>query len=118
MLSITYSMRNRWNYVYDLKSNFSTGDWRNLKISQIDNVYEIKIDGKSVHKANNPSPKSWKNIKVVSGNTYDNPNFLPAVGKYRNFFIKSPIQNSKLNKFTFILTHIEIPLQQILRQTT
>ena len=75
------------NHVYNTQKNFNTGNWINLKISQHNKVYEIKVDDKLVHKVTNPNPKSWSNVKVVMGNTYGTTFYSTALGDYRNFEI-------------------------------
>ena len=75
------------NHYYNFPNSFNTGSFINLKISQNNKVYEIKVDDKLVHKATNPNPKSWSNVKVVVGNTYGKTFYSTALGDYRNFEI-------------------------------
>ena len=80
------------NHAYDLPDKFNTGNWFNLKLSQTNKVYEIKVDDKLVHTVTNSNSKAWSNVKIVMGNTYSIngiSNILPAIGEYRNFDINS-----------------------------
>ena len=77
------------NHAYDLPDKFNTGNWFNLKLSQTNKVYEIKVDDKLVHTVTNSNSKAWSNVKIVMGNTYGVSTILPAIGEYRNFDINS-----------------------------
>ena len=82
-------MGNNWNYYVHPIQNFNEDIWFNLKISQTNGFYEIKINDSSVQKATNPDPKKWTDVNVVIGNTYGNTLFVPALGYYRNFVIRN-----------------------------
>ena len=89
-LQVSYNpFGTKGNHYYDLPNSFNTGSFINLKISQNNKVYEIKVDDKLVHKATNSYPKSWSNVKVVMGNTYGKTIYSTALGDYRNFEIYS-----------------------------
>ena len=89
LLQIGYCLGNNWNYYVHPIQNFNEDIWFNLKISQTNGFYEIKINDSSVQKATNPDPKMWTDVKVVIGNTYGNTLFVPALGYYRNFVIRN-----------------------------
>ena len=71
------------NYQYDLQAKSNTGNWFNLKLSQKDGLYEIKIDDELVHSVLNTEPKTYTNVKLVTGNDYGWA--ISANGDYRNF---------------------------------
>ena len=78
------------NHIYVIPNRFDTGNWINLKISQNNKLYEIKVDDKVVYKTTNSNPKSWSNVNVVMGNTYlTTLYYSPAIGEYRNFEVYS-----------------------------
>ena len=79
-----------WNYYFSVVSDtVNKGDWFTLKMSQRDGLYKVKIDNELVHSVVNPTPQTWKNVKIVTGNTYGNSIFIPAVGEYRNLEVYS-----------------------------
>ena len=87
---ITCALGGNWNYNFNsYGTKYNTGNWVNLKISQINGLYEVKIDGKLIHTANNAKTQTWQNVKVVIGNTYGNHAFQSSAGQYRNFEIRS-----------------------------
>ena len=69
-------------------TKFNTNGWINLKIRQIHNIYEIKIDNKIVHRVVTFKPKKWRNVDLIIGNTYGTGKVLD-IGKYRNFEINT-----------------------------
>ena len=95
-----------WNYYFSVVSDtVNKGDWFTLKMSQRDGLYNVKIDNELVHSVVNPSPKTWKNVKIVTGNTYGNSIFIPAVGEYRNLEVYSFPEESKSFFQPIIPTH-------------
>ena len=93
MLQIGYCIGDNWNSAVNPTFNFNNdyGFWNRLKISQTGGTFDIEINSLHhyVFSTSNPNPQTWTNVKVVTGNTYGNVNFVPAVGKYRNFVIKN-----------------------------
>ena len=77
------------NYAYDLQSKSNTGNWFNLKLSQKDGFYEIKIDDELIHKVLNTEPRTWTDVKLIMGNDYGTTIYDPATGEYRNFEMTS-----------------------------
>merc|ERR1712048_852419 len=71
--------------VYDPEKKFNTGDWVNVKLSQINGVFEYKVNGEIVHTAINSDPQTWTNVKVVMGNRYGGDYIKIALGQYRKF---------------------------------
>ena len=102
---ITVALDNNPNYAFNLNEpgeKFNTDSWVNVKLSQIDGVYEYKINNKVLHQKVNSNPQIWRNVKVVMGNRYGNPNsdsgLQSAIGEYRNFRITSPDTDSPQSK--------------------
>ena len=75
--------------VDDSEKRFNTGDWVNVKLSQINGVFEYKVNGEIVHTAINSDPQTWTNVKVVMGNRFGYHDRKIALGQYRNFKINS-----------------------------
>ena len=88
-LHICNSMNNQLNVCYNTKTKWNTGKWINLKLSQTNGLYEIRVENKLVHQVVNQTPRMWNNVKVVAGNTYNNNRFVPASGQYRDFKMKT-----------------------------
>ena len=88
------------------EEKLNTGDWINLKISQINATYQIEIDHKLAYAYSyypnpqiNTHPIRWTNVEVVTGL------YLPVNGSYRNFEIynfigpnikKTPVAENKI----------------------
>ena len=99
---ITCALNQLWNYnfnILDEKEKFNTGNWINVRVSQINGVYEYKVDGKVLHTAVNSNPHTWKNVKVIMGNRYGKASVKTALGEYRNFRVSS--RPGKKNKFNY-----------------
>ena len=97
---ISCALGDNWNYYFTPKTKYNTGRWVNLKISQVNGVYEVRIDDNLIHTANNAEAQIWRNVKVVIGNTYDNYAFKSSAGEYRKFEIRSsPSSTSSVCKF-------------------
>ena len=81
------------NHVFNFPTfiKFNTGSWINLKISQNNKVYEIKVDDKLVHKEINSKPEAWSNVKVVIGSP-------TGSGEYRNFEIYTDLYSCSSGK--------------------
>ena len=87
------------NLSYTLFGNdLDTNNWINLKISQSNGVFEIRLSDQLVRSGLNNHPKVWTNVDVVMGNTYGN-NWGSATGEYRNFEITSLPSKSKMVEF-------------------
>ena len=90
---ITCALGSNANYHFNIDESdqkYNTGNWVNVKLSQINGVYEYKINGNVLHTAVNSNPQTWNNVKVVIGNTYDHVACKHAVvGEYRKFQIHS-----------------------------
>ena len=96
---ITVALDNNRNYAFNLNEpgeKFNTDSWVNVKLSQIDGVYEYKINNKVLHQKANSNPQTWENVKVVMGNRY--ATYKSAIGEYRNFRINT--SSSKKNNCT------------------
>ena len=91
MISIEYVTAN----YYHITTKFNTGNWINLKISQIGGITTIKVDNQLVNKQINSNPQKWANVKVVMGNVYGRNDWLPAEGEFRNFEINNFPSSSK-----------------------
>ena len=65
--------------------------WFNLKLSQTNEVYSIRVDGSLIHQEGIAETKIWDNVNVVFGNLYDyqDDNHISAEGRYQNFEINS-----------------------------
>ena len=74
------------------KLKISAGNWINLKISQMSGSYEIKVDYELVY--TKPNFGKWKDVSLVTGNTYGKENIL-AIVHYRNFEINTCKPNGK-----------------------
>ena len=63
----------------------------NLKLSQTNEVYSIRVDGSLIHQESIAETKIWDNVNVVFGNLYDyqDDNHISAEGQYQNFEINS-----------------------------
>ena len=85
-LHICNSMNNQPSVCYNTKAKWNTGNWINLKLSQTNGLYEIKVENVLVHKVVNKTPRKWNNVKIVAGNIYGRfGHYKPASGEYRNF---------------------------------
>ena len=99
---ITCALSNNWNHYFNLQQaeqKFNTGDWVNVRVSQINDVYQYRVNGKVLHTATNSNPQTWKNVKVIMGNRYGNGAFKTALGEYRNFKVSS--RPGKKHKFLY-----------------
>ena len=86
MLRVTYDLNTYPTFTHDITHTFSTGNWINLQISQINGVYEIKVDYKQVYNTTINTPKKWRNVNLLMGNTYGTE-YVSTVGHYRHFSI-------------------------------
>jgi len=88
ILHICSAVNGNLNYCYNHASQpIVEGKWTSVVIQQInlrdELIYEIKIDGRSVHKIRNSSPKVFENVKVYAADPW-----YPAVnGMIRNLGI-------------------------------
>ena len=73
---------NTSSYTYNITENFN--NWINLKISQTNGVYEIRVDYKQVYNIPNSIPNTWYKASLVPRNE---TGYIPVVGHYRNFDI-------------------------------
>ena len=97
--------------VYGKQGNaLATGKWHNLKLSQIDGLYVMKVNNKIVNLRSNTESQTWNNVELVMGDTYGKPNYASAVGEYRKFEIKSCQKKST--------TQFKIPFNTIQFSTT
>ena len=87
---------NTSSYTYNITENFN--NWINLKISQTNGVYEIRVDYKQVYNIPNSISNTWYKASLVPRNE---TGFIPVVGHYRNFDIitcpRKNIENLNLN---------------------
>ena len=86
-LHICNAVVDNHNYCFNTQTKWNTGNWINLKLSQINGIYEIRVDNKLQHKVTNTQPRTWNNVSVVIGNSYASKKgkYKPAVGEYQNF---------------------------------
>ena len=65
--------------------------WFNLKLTQRNGFYQIKVNSSLIHEKQITDTKTWDNVNVVIGNFYDyqDGSHVSAVGKYRKFEINS-----------------------------
>ena len=89
---IAYNIGSSQNYTYNLSKKVIADNWINLKISQMNGSYEIKVDYELVY--NKPNFGKWKDVSLVTGNTYGKENIL-AIVHYRNFEINTCKPNGK-----------------------
>ena len=75
---------------HDILTNYDWDSWINLKVSQTEGMYEVKVDDVSVHTISNSNTQAWENVKIVMGNT--NGWYISAIGEYRNFEFRSCLQ--------------------------
>ena len=92
MLMIAYNISSSQSYNYNLTKKVNAGNWINLKISQMSGSYEIKVDYELVY--TKPNFGKWKDVSLVTGNTYGTENIL-AIVHYRNFEINTCKPNGK-----------------------
>ena len=88
MLMLAYSINTNQSYTYNITKKVNAGNWMNLKISQVSGVYEIKVDYKLVYDKNNSMPKTWRNVKLLTGTTNGKEN-ISTIVHYRNFKINT-----------------------------
>ena len=84
MLMIAYDTDSNPNNTYNITTKLEVGNWINLKISQISEVYEIWVDYKLTYNKTISTPKPWTNVKLVTDSNYGTKN-VSAVVHYRNF---------------------------------
>ena len=94
MLMIAYEMSINQKLTYRITKKVNAGNWINLKISQMSGMYEVKVDYKLVYNKTNLVPKSWTNVKLITGKTSDKKN-TSIVALYRNFKINTCKTKSK-----------------------
>ena len=87
-LLISYDFNTTQSYKYNITQKVNAGNWINLKISQVNRLYEIKIDYTLVYVKTNFGPNVWTNVNLVTGNTYGKGFFSMNV-HYRNFKINT-----------------------------
>ena len=100
MVMVAYNLGTNPNHTYNITTKFNTGNWINLKISQMNKVYEINIDYIQVYNTTNNMLKKWENVNIVMGNTYATK-YISAFGYYRNFDIIT--NRCKLNEAGLVL---------------
>ena len=88
MLMIANNINANPNYLYNIIVESNANKWTNLKINQINKIYEIKVDNKPVHRVVNLNPRKWRNVDLTIGNTYGTGN-ISDIGEYRNFEINT-----------------------------
>ena len=99
MDGFSHAIRQNNNLYYaTIGLNLDTNNWINLKISQSNGVFEIRLNDQLVRWGTNINPKVWTNVDVVMGNTYGNQ-WESATGEYRNFEITSFSSKSKMVEF-------------------
>ena len=86
MLMIAHNVDANPNYMYNIMVKSSANKWTNLKIRQINEIYEIKVDNKLVHRVANFNPRNWRNVDLTIGKTHGKQTFSD-IGEYRNFEI-------------------------------
>ena len=92
MLMLAYNIDSSQSYKFNLTKKANAGNWITLKISQTNGLYEIKVDYKLVY--NKPNFGIWKDVSLITGNTYGKENIL-AIVHYRNFEINTCKPNGK-----------------------
>ena len=89
LLQIGYCIDDNYNYSFEPLISFHYNAWNRLKISQTDGTFSIEINDIHFFSVDNSNPQTWTNVKVVTGNTYGNVAYVPALGQYRNFVISN-----------------------------
>ena len=107
MLLIKSNLNNNPNFSYNTTTKFDKYNWINLKISQTNELYEIKVNYKKVFNVTNSTPEKWMNVNLVMGNTYE-ARYISAVGHYR----KLKIITCPLNRKTLCLKLFSFKSQQ------
>ena len=87
-LMITYDFNTTQSYMYNKTQKVNAGNWINLKVSQVNRLYEIKIDYTLVYVKTNFVPSVWTNVNLVTENTYGKE-FVSMNVHYRNFKINT-----------------------------
>ena len=98
---IAYNLGTNPSYTYTIKTTFSSNKWINLRINQIDGVYETKIDNKLTHRTTNDKPKRYANVKIITGSYY---------AQYRNFEINTCYSKGRTIKNRTIFHALIFPI--------
>ena len=100
MLMVAYSIKTNPTFTFNITTKFNTGNWINLKISQINGIYEVKVDYRPVYRVSSSIYNTWNKVNLAIGDTYGTLH-LSAVGYYRNFDIitckRKTLKYSSLN---------------------
>ena len=100
MLMVAYNLDTNPHYAFNITTRFNTGNWINLQMTQINGVFEIKVDYKKVYSIANSMPKKWRNVDLVTGNTNGTRYVLP-IGYYRNFDIITCVRRKTMKYCIF-----------------
>ena len=100
MLMVAYNLDTNPHYAVNITTRFNTGNWINLQMTQINGVFEIKVDYKKVYSIANSMPKKWRNVDLVTGNTNGTRYVLP-IGYYRNFDIITCVRRKTMKYCIF-----------------
>ena len=89
---VTLKIDYRWDisksYKHKITKKVNTNNWINLKISQMNGRYEIKVDYKLVYSKVIPVPMTSVDFKLITGKPGAKEN-ISNIGHYRNFKINT-----------------------------
>ena len=76
------------NNRYNITKKVNESNWIQLKISQMNEVYEINLDSELVFNKKIRAAKTWKNVKLVTGKAREKDK-ISTVVYYRSFKINT-----------------------------
>ena len=96
-LLVDYNLNNTIKHSFNASIKFNIDNWLNVRVSQVNEVFEIKVDYRQVHNITNFTAETWRYVNIVTGNI--NETEILAVAQYRNFDIVTCAQLRKIIKF-------------------
>ena len=60
-------------------------------MSEVNGLYQVRMNGKIIHEAIDPSPIDFSNVQATLGNVYGTPQLIApfSIGRQRNFKIRT-----------------------------
>ena len=89
MLMIAYNIDTSQRYKFNITKKVNIGNWINIKISQINKVYETRLDYNLVYNRTNFVPKEWTSVNVLVGKAANAKENISTIVNYRNFKLKT-----------------------------
>ena len=93
VISSDVSGNKGFHYIYD--GTIALNEWTEVSVSQfkysdVEYVYEIKLNGKQVHSIMNEGAQEFSNIKVYASDPFS----LPLVGSIKNFVFTNGVKGT------------------------